>query len=297
MIKRFQIENESLNAFEITDLVTKKIGLVQELKKEATPEGIARIENIEELLNGIRDFTEGQKELADTTGSLTEFLEDVSLATDADRDNDPNSDRVSLMTIHLAKGLEFPYVYIVGMEEDLFPSAMSMNTRSELEEERRLFYVALTRAEQRAFLSYTLSRYRWGKLIDAEPSRFIEEIDPQYVHHIKPKEEYHYKPLVNTSIFGEPSKTERTPREKEKTISSPTPSQLKKLRRIDTQESSSETESSIELKEGMEVEHARFGSGVVERIEGDRNDKKAVIAFQGFGKKNLLLRFAKLKIK
>ena len=297
MIKRFQIENESLNAFEITDLVTKKIGLVQELKKEATPEGIARIENIEELLNGIRDFTEGQKELADTTGSLTEFLEDVSLATDADRDNDPNSDRVSLMTIHLAKGLEFPYVYIVGMEEDLFPSAMSMNTRSELEEERRLFYVALTRAEQRAFLSYTLSRYRWGKLIDAEPSRFIEEIDPQYVHHIKPKEEYHYKPLVNTSIFGEPSKTERTPREKEKTISSPTPSQLKKLRRIDTQESSSETESSIELKEGMEVEHARFGSGVIERIEGDRNDKKAVIAFQGFGKKNLLLRFAKLKIK
>ena len=297
MIKRFQIENESLNAFEITDLVTKKIGLVQELKKEATPEGIARIENIEELLNGIRDFTEGQKELADTTGSLTEFLEDVSLATDADRDNDPNSDRVSMMTIHLAKGLEFPYVYIVGMEEDLFPSAMSMNTRSELEEERRLFYVALTRAEQRAFLSYTLSRYRWGKLIDAEPSRFIEEIDPKYVHHIKPKEEYHYKPLVNTSIFGEPAKIERTPREKEKTISSPTPSQLKKLRRIDSHESSSETESSIELKEGMEVEHARFGSGVVERIEGDRNNKKAVIAFQGFGKKNLLLRFAKLKIK
>ena len=297
MIKRFQIENESLNAFEITDLVTKKIGLVQELKKEATPEGIARIENIEELLNGIRDFTEGQKELADTTGSLTEFLEDVSLATDADRDNDPNSDRVSLMTIHLAKGLEFPYVYIVGMEEDLFPSAMSMNTRSELEEERRLFYVALTRAEQRAFLSYTLSRYRWGKLIDAEPSRFIEEIDPKYVHHIKPKEEYHYKPLVNTSIFGEPAKIERTPREKEKTISSPTPSQLKKLRRIDSHESSSEIESSIELKEGMEVEHARFGSGVVERIEGDRNNKKAVIAFQGFGKKNLLLRFAKLKIK
>lgn len=297
MIKRFQIENESLNAFEITDLVTKKIGLVQELKKEATPEGIARIENIEELLNGIRDFTEGQKELADTTGSLTEFLEDVSLATDADRDNDPNSDRVSLMTIHLAKGLEFSYVYIVGMEEDLFPSAMSMNTRSELEEERRLFYVALTRAEQRAFLSYTLSRYRWGKLIDAEPSRFIEEIDPKYVHHIKPKEEYHYKPLVNTSIFGEPAKIERTPREKEKTISSPTPSQLKKLRRIDSHESSSETESSIELKEGMEVEHARFGSGVVERIEGDRNNKKAVIAFQGFGKKNLLLRFAKLKIK
>jgi len=297
MIKRFQIENESMNAFEITDLVTKKIGLVQELKKEATPEGIARIENIEELLNGIRDFTEGQKELADATGSLTEFLEDVSLATDADRDNDPNSDRVSLMTIHLAKGLEFPYVYIVGMEEDLFPSAMSMNTRSELEEERRLFYVALTRAEQRAFLSYTLSRYRWGKLIDAEPSRFIEEIDPQYVHHIKPKEEYHFKPLLNTSIFGDPAKKERSLNDKEKTISSPSPSQLKKLKRIVPEQSSSDSETLLDLKEGTEVEHVRFGSGIVERIEGERNDRKAVIDFQGFGKKNLLLRFAKLKIK
>ena len=167
LIQRFQIENEGLNAFKIADLVTKKIGLVQELKKDSTPEGIARIENVEELLNGIRDFTEGQIELADANGSLAEFLEDVALATDLDQEDNLNSDRVALMTIHLAKGLEFPYVYIVGLEEDLFPYAMSMNTRSELEEERRLFYVALTRAEERAFLSYTLSRYRWGKLIDA----------------------------------------------------------------------------------------------------------------------------------
>ena len=150
LIQRFQIENEGLNAFEIADLVTKKIGLVQELKKDATPEGIARIENVEELLNGIRDFTEGQLELVDANGSLAEFLEDVALATDLDQEDDLNSDRVALMTIHLAKGLEFPYVYIVGLEEDLFPSAMSMNTRAELEEERRLFYVALTRAEERA---------------------------------------------------------------------------------------------------------------------------------------------------
>ncbi|MGI9541270.1 MAG: ATP-dependent helicase, partial [Flavobacteriaceae bacterium] len=238
LIQRFQIENENLNAFEITDLVTKKIGLVQELKKDATPEGIARIENIEELLNGIRDFTEGQEELADATGSLSEFLEDVALATDLDKDDDPNSDRVALMTIHLAKGLEFPYVFIVGLEEDLFPSAMSLNTRTELEEERRLFYVALTRAEERVFLSYTLSRYRWGKLIDAEPSRFIEEIDPQYLHKVLPKDDYSFKPLLNTSIFDEPVKSKQWNKDfkkapKEKLITTPTPSQLKKLRKIE----------------------------------------------------------------
>ncbi|WP_274971788.1 ATP-dependent helicase, partial [Zunongwangia profunda] len=180
MIKHFTILAQNADAFTVADTVTKKTGLVQELKKDGTPEGIARIENIEELLNGIKDFVEEQKELADANGSIAEFLEDVALATDMDKDTE-DEDRVALMTIHLAKGLEFPYVYIVGMEEDLFPSAMSMNTRSELEEERRLFYVAVTRAEKQAFLTYTQSRYRWGKLVDAEPSRFIEEIDDKYL--------------------------------------------------------------------------------------------------------------------
>ena len=301
LIQRFQIENENLNAFEITDLVTKKIGLVQELKKDATPEGIARIENIEELLNGIRDFTEGQEELADATGSLSEFLEDVALATDLDKDDDPNSERVALMTIHLSKGLEFPYVFIVGLEEDLFPSAMSLNTRTELEEERRLFYVALTRAEERAFLSYTLSRYRWGKLIDAEPSRFIEEINPQYLHKVLPKDDYSFKPLLNTSIFDEPVKSKQWNKDfkkapKEKLITTPTPSQLKKLRKIEPASTSPSPEALV-LSLGMEVEHARFGKGVVQVIEGQGADKKAAIAFKGFGVKNLLLRFAKLKVK
>jgi DNA helicase-2/ATP-dependent DNA helicase PcrA len=300
LIQRFQIENEALNAFEMADLVTKKVGFVQELKKDATPEGIARIENVEELLNGMRDFIEGQEELADATGSLSEFLEDVALATDLDKDDDPNSDRVALMTIHLAKGLEFPFVFIVGMEEDLFPSAMSLNTRSELEEERRLFYVALTRAEERAFLSYTLSRYRWGKLIDAEPSRFIEEIDPKYINSIKPKESYQYKPLMDTSIFeneSQPKRFFKKPSPKEKTITTPTPTQLKKLREIDQIKPSQSDQEPLKLIEGMEVEHARFGTGIVQSIEGNGNDKKAVIAFKGFGVKNLLLRFAKLKIK
>ena len=296
LIKRFQIENESFNAFEITDLITKKVGIVQELKKDATPEGIARIENIEELLNGIRDFTEGQLEIVDSSGNLAEFLQDVALATDLDKDEDPNIDRVALMTIHLAKGLEFPYVFIVGLEEDLFPSAMSLNTRSELEEERRLFYVAMTRAKERAFLSYTLSRYRWGKLIDSEPSRFIEEIDSQYVDHIKPKDDYSFKPLIKSSIFDNPLEVKKDFKVKERTISSPTFSQLKKLREIDNNQPLQVNHDVKGLEEGMMVEHARFGKGVIENIEGKGQDRKAIISFKDFGKKNLLLRFAKLKI-
>ena len=295
LIKRFQIENESFNAFEITDLITKKVGIVQELKKDATPEGIARIENIEELLNGIRDFTEGQLEIVASSGNLAEFLQDVALATDLDKDEDPNIDRVALMTIHLAKGLEFPYVFIVGLEEDLFPSAMSLNTRSELEEERRLFYVAMTRAKERAFLSYTLSRYRWGKLIDSEPSRFIEEIDSQYVDHIKPKDDYSFKPLIKASIFDNPLEVKKDFKVKERTISSPTFSQLKKLRKTDNNQPLQVNQDVKGLEEGMMVEHARFGKGVIENIEGKGQDRKALISFKDFGKKNLLLRFAKLK--
>ncbi|NDE29422.1 MAG: ATP-dependent DNA helicase [Flavobacteriia bacterium] len=300
LIQRFQIENETLDAFEITDLVTKKIGLVQELKKEATPEGIARIENVEELLNGLRDFVEGQQELADVSGNLSEFLEDVALVTDLDQEEGSDSDRVALMTIHLAKGLEFPYVFIVGMEEDLFPSALSLNSRTELEEERRLFYVALTRAEERVFLSYTLSRYRWGKLIDAEPSRFIEEIDEAHVESILPETSYSYKPLIDNSIFGTAvtKKTGKiTPKIEETSITKPTASQLQRLKKIDTAASPSPQGEVLLLQEGMEVEHARFGSGRVKTIEGKGNDQKAVIDFKGFGEKNLLLRFAKLKIK
>ncbi|MGB0315607.1 MAG: ATP-dependent helicase [Flavobacteriaceae bacterium] len=299
LLQRFQIENETLNAFEITDLVTKKIGLVQELKKDATPEGVARIENVEELLNGIRDFTEGQRELADATGSLSEFLEDVALATDLDQDDDPSIDRVALMTIHLAKGLEFPYVYIVGLEEDLFPSAMSLNTRAELEEERRLFYVALTRAEERAFLSYTLSRYRWGKLIDAEPSRFIEEIDPQYLNRIVPEDRYQFKSFMDTSIFegGTDTTSFQKRKYKEKTLTSPTPSQLQKLRKLEQNQEQVVAKAPLHLEVGMEVEHSRFGTGIVEALEGAGSDQKAAINFKGFGIKKLLLRFAKLKVK
>ena len=302
MIKSFRILNENADAFVVADTVAKKTGLVQELKKDTTPEGVARIENIEELLNGIRDFVEGQKELADATGSLSEFLEDVALATDLDKDTG-DDDRVALMTIHLAKGLEFPYVYVVGMEEDLFPSGMSMNTRSELEEERRLFYVALTRAEKQAYLTYTQSRYRWGKLVDAEPSRFIEEIDDVYKHYMIPQDDYKYKPLIDSDIFGEVDKSKfRQNKPKSGTpppAHKPSEEQLRKLRKLRPATPAHETASvkdTIQLQEGNEVEHIRFGKGQVLKIDGIGQDKKAEINFENGGIKKLLLRFAKLKL-
>ena len=306
-IKTLQIENDRLNAFEIADLVTKKTGMVQELKKEGTPEAVSKVENIEELLNGIKDFVEGQIEIANASGVLAEFLEDVALATDFDNEKDPNADQVSLMTIHLAKGLEFPVVFVVGLEEDLFPSAMSMNTRSELEEERRLFYVALTRAEEHAVVTYTQNRYRWGKLIDAEPSRFIEEMDSKYLEFDIPKDDYVFKPLLNKGIFDDtPSSNSYQYKAKPKPKTSPTkvntsPSQnqLGKLRKLNSAESSVSappTTELLNLTEGMMVEHGRFGKGKVMHIEGKGNDKKAAIEFRGIGVKNLLLRFAKLKI-
>ena len=300
MIQSFQILNEGYDVFQITEHVVKKTGLFTELKKDGTPEGIARIENIEELLNGMRDFVEEQKELADTTGSLAEFLEDVALATDLDKETN-DEDKVALMTVHLAKGLEFPYVFIVGMEEDLFPSGMSMNTRSELEEERRLFYVAVTRAEKQAYLTYTQSRYRWGKLIDAEPSRFIEEIDESFVEYLTPMTENRYKPLLDADIFDDIDRSKLRLRKPAAGIAptSPNENNLRKLRRIKPVTSS--TEKNINLKDlnlsvGTVVEHVRFGKGNITKIEGVGADTKAEINFTNGGLKKLLLRFAKLKV-
>ena len=300
MVKSFQILNEGYDVFQITEHVIKKTGLYTELKKDGTPEGIARIENIEELLNGMRDFVEEQKELADTTGSLAEFLEDVALATDLDKETG-DEDKVALMTVHLAKGLEFPYVFIVGMEEDLFPSAMSMNTRSELEEERRLFYVAITRAEKQAYLTYTQSRYRWGKLIDAEPSRFIEEIDESFLEYLTTITENRYKPLLDADIFGEVDKSKLRLR---KPVSSSPPrppgeNNLRKLRSIKPVTSSASKNidaKDLNISIGTIVEHVRFGKGSVIRIEGSGADTKAEINFSNGGLKKLLLRFAKLKV-
>ncbi|MGA0403406.1 MAG: ATP-dependent helicase [Flavobacteriaceae bacterium] len=302
MIRSFQILAESADAFALTEHVIKKSGLVLEMKKDGTPEGIARLENMEELLNGIQDFVEGQREIDEATGSIAEFLEDVALATDLDKEVG-DDDRVALMTIHLAKGLEFPYVFIVGMEEDLFPSAMSMNTRAELEEERRLFYVALTRAEKQAVLTYTINRYRWGKLIDAEPSRFIEEIDEQYLDNQVVDFRRNFSPYLDTSLFGEVDHSKlRTVKPKAGTppsIGKPTEKQLQKLRKIKPTSVQPAAESATlyaDLSVGVKVIHERFGTGVVQSIEGIGVNKKAEILFESGGSKKLLLKFAKLQI-
>jgi len=304
MIQSFQVINQNQDAFVMTDHVAKKTGLVQELKKDATPEGIQRIENIEELLNGIKDFTEGQKEIDGARGALSEFLEDVALATDLDKDTG-DDDRVALMTIHLAKGLEFPHVFIVGMEEDLFPSAMSMSTRSELEEERRLFYVALTRAEHQAYLTYAQSRYRWGKLTDSEPSRFINEIDSQYLEYLTGEEtNYRYKPMIDADIFGDVDKSKLR---LSKPIGSQPPKYItdnepksnlsvRKLKPVGNAPSSGANLFDGNLTAGSTVMHERFGKGQVVSLEGVGADRKAEIKFEVGGIKKLLLRFAKLDV-
>lgn len=302
MIKSFQVINETQDAFYLAEWVTKKTGLIQEFKKDGTPEGIARLENIEELLNGIKDFIEGQKEVDGARGSLAEFLEDVALATDLDKDTG-DDDRVALMTIHLAKGLEFPTVFIVGMEEDLFPSALSLNSRSDLEEERRLFYVALTRAEHQAYLTYAQSRYRWGKLTDGEPSRFIEEIDDQYLEYINPQETgYRYKPMIDMDIFGDIDKSKLR---QSKPVSSTPPKRFgeepvsqAKIRKLKPVSSNSGGANLFDGKiiPGNIVMHERFGKGEVLQLEGVGADRKAEIRFEVGGIKKLLLRFAKLDV-
>jgi len=306
MIQSFQVINENQDAFYLAEHVAKKTGLIQELKKDATPEGMARIQNIEELLNGIKDFTEGQKEVDGARGALSEFMEDVALATDLDNDTS-DEDRVALMTIHLAKGLEFPHVFVVGMEEDLFPSAMSMSTRSELEEERRLFYVALTRAEHQAYLTYAQSRYRWGKLTDSEPSRFIEEIDGQFLEYLTPAESnYRYKPTIDSDIFGDIDKSKLrlakpiggTP-PKTTTTNKPLEAEnIRKLKPLAGNKPATNTSNLFDtnLNPGNIVMHERFGKGQVIALEGVGADKKAEIKFEVGGLKKLLLRFAKLDI-
>ena len=272
LIDVLKIENQKLNAFDLTKEVIDKVRIIDELKKDESPEGISRIENVQELLNGIRDFIEDQKEIVDSNDNLSEFLSTVSLSTDFDLNN-PDEDKVSLMTLHLSKGLEFRHVFIVGLEEDLFPSALSYNTRSELEEERRLFYVGITRAKDNLYLSYANSRYRWGKLIYCEESRFLNEIDKEFVNVVKPN---NFKP----SISDYPKKN---------IIYNSKPN-LKRL----SKKPSFDSNVKINISCGDNVSHEKFGLGQVVKIEGNGNDAKATVNFKKFGEKNLLLRFAKL---
>ena len=274
MIKSFQISNENLNALEILNEVLKRVGIVNLLKNEGTPEAISRIENIEELINAVQDFIDGQKEIVDSIGSLSEFLEDVALITDLDKEVDNTKPKVSLMTIHLAKGLEFSHVYIVGLEEDLFPSALSSTTRSDLEEERRLFYVALTRAMKKVTISYSKTRYRWGKLNDCEPSRFISEIEEKYIKSIKSN-------FINRNFN----------KLKSNKLRFEIPERKKTLKSVSG--NSTLNSSYIDINQGDIIIHNRFGKGQVISTEGSGGDKKAEVLFKTSGTKKILLKFAK----
>jgi DNA helicase-2/ATP-dependent DNA helicase PcrA len=300
LIKGFQAIANEQDAFEVATYIAKQSGLFRELQSDKTPEGISKYENLQELLNGIKDFVEqeNQKPEEERNTSLSFYLEDIALLTDNDKQDEDDGDHVSLMTIHQSKGLEYPYVYIVGLEENLFPSQMAMSSRVDLEEERRLFYVALTRAEKRATLSYALSRYRWGNLIDCEPSRFIDEIDEQYLDvnflNIKTNggsgtsfSKSNYKTNVPSRFNQSAQKKEKTPI-KQVFI----PKNLKKLNpNLQARNYKEQTYST-----GMKVEHERFGIGIICNLEGVGANKKISINFTEVGEKTLLAKFAKLTI-
>ena len=281
MIESLKVKTDSLNVFDVAKEVLRQSGLYSLYKNDESLEGINRIQNIEELLNGIKDFVDNQ-EVEDK--SVPSFLQNIALATDQDNDDDSDKNKVSLMTIHLAKGLEFPYVYIVGLEENLFPSAMNLNSRNDLEEERRLFYVALTRAEKKVFLSYVLSRYRWGKLIDSEQSRFINEINEEFI------QRNIIQKTISKTYSDRPSFNKVGVRYNK--VQSKPPKNFVRIKKP----SSNSNLFNNKLNVGNIVLHERFGRGKVLAIEGRAENLKAEIQFERVGSKKLLLRFSKLKV-
>lgn len=305
MIRSFQLDIKTKNAYELADYITKNSGIFAELYNAKTEDdGIMRFDNMEELLAGIKEFseTESDEDGASPIRTLDEFMKDVALYTDADDKKKENVDSVTLMTIHASKGLEFPYVFIVGMEENLFPSMLALNSRTELEEERRLFYVALTRGEKKVFLSYSESRYKWGKLQFSEPSRFLSELDPKFI------DDQTADMLLSfeTNTFKKSPKkklelptTTRTIKPKAKIQEKPLPTIAKNLKKMDEIKSHNQistNDQSNSIMVGMEVFHDRFGRGKVLTIEGKGENRKASVFFNNSGTKTLILRFAKLRI-
>jgi DNA helicase-2/ATP-dependent DNA helicase PcrA len=301
MIKAFQVMLKTENAYTVAMEVAKRTGLIKFLKDDQTPEGISRVENVQELMNSMQGFIEEQQQLEDGDPSLSGFLENIALSADTQKDRKDDGDQVSLMTIHLSKGLEFPIVHLVGLEENLFPSFMSSSTREELEEERRLFYVALTRAEKQAFFSYAVSRFQWGKITDAEPSRFLSEMDEAHLEFINPAIESRFinHSGLKSSIFDDEPAAPRFFKKKEekKTIqrneSLPVPQNLKPVATAKITNPSGVSSENIEV--GDQVRHDRFGVGEVLFLDGtDPQNIKAKVKFQHEGEKNLILKFAKL---
>ncbi|KIA83925.1 ATP-dependent DNA helicase [Kaistella solincola] len=301
MIKAFQVMLKTENAYNVAMEVAKRTGMIKFLKDDQTPEGISRVENVQELMNSMQGFIEEQQQLEDGDPSLSNFLENIALSADTQTDKNDDGDKVSLMTIHLSKGLEFPVVHLVGLEENLFPSFMSSSTREEIEEERRLFYVALTRAEKQAFFTYAISRFQWGKITDAEPSRFLSEVDEKYLEFINPAVESRFvnHSGLKSNIFDDDLSEPRFFKKKEpkKSIERNEPLSVpQNLKPVATARIINPSgASSQDIEVGDQVRHDRFGVGEVIFLDGtDPQNIKAKVKFQHEGEKNLILKFAKL---
>ena len=306
MVKMFQSELQKKNAYDLAIIVGKSTNLVKELFNDKTSEGLARYENVQELLNSIKEFTETPMNEEDGEvgdKSLGSYLQQITLLTDADDDKDQNPDVVKLMTIHAAKGLEFPVVFVGGLEETLFPNAMAINTREELEEERRLFYVAITRAKQRLLLTYANARYRFGQLQQNDSSRFLEEIPEDYLD-----KSYAGGGMKNNSGSGWGGGIERMRRGFGENSFKPQATGVKKERpsyvtpvvRPQTKEHVPSADfvasDTSNLQEGQKVEHQKFGFGEVLKMEGAAHNPIATVKFELNGEKKIMLNYAKLRI-
>jgi DNA helicase-2/ATP-dependent DNA helicase PcrA len=310
MIRSFSVLMKTKPAFDLAKHIATSSGLLKEMYEDKTPEGVSRFENMEELLNAIKEFTEKKvtpaieplpvagltsDEIApqppddDEPRTLDCFMQDIALLTDQDTSDSENQDRVTLMTIHAAKGLEFPFVYVVGMEENLFPSIQSVSSRADLEEERRLFYVAITRAQQKLTVSYAENRYRWGNLTSNEPSRFLQEIPEKHI-------DYPQKPMGRQASFLSDDNFSGILAGKDPVKQKPV--NLKNFHKLNHLSSGPAPMSTTgdDIQVGMEVEHERFGKGKVISLEGTGPNTKATVFFPGIGQKQLLLRFSRLKI-
>jgi DNA helicase II / ATP-dependent DNA helicase PcrA len=286
LIKSFMLMVEQgKDAYTIAKHIASASGILKELYDDKTIEGLSRYQNIQELLNAVKEFVDNPD---NEDKGLSNFLQTVSLLTTADnKEDEKDNDRVTMMTIHGAKGLEFNHVYIVGLEEDLFPSQMMLQSKADLEEERRLFYVAITRAEKKLFMSYAESRYQYGRLKPCEPSRFLEEIDIKFLNYPK-----NSKRALEEKQKPGPASFVRNLNLKPIGAASPKPMAISNHTASDGYVPSDMSQ----LAEGQKVEHIKFGYGLVKKIDTNGTDKKAVILFDLVGEKTLLLSFAKLRI-
>ena len=290
-IADFNKRHNHEDAYDLAVDILTRTGIIKEFSYERTPENLSKAENIQELLNSIREFIELKKEESPGQVTLSDYIESIALLTDQDTDNKDDRNRVSLMTIHSAKGLEFPYVFVAGLEEELFPNQFSVSSAKELEEERRLFYVAITRAMKQVFITFAETRYKWGNLVSSRKSRFLREIDPKYMEQD-----------IRMNVRNEPIIKKVPNRGSAVSKNIPIKGNLTRIRDTRTKTPTNQSTDHFDaddpdkIQSGMLVKHARFGEGKILQIEGTEPNRKALVFFKTTGQKQLLLKFAKLKI-